>query len=67
MKTTRKKKAPISGGARLMAAGYKPVILGLTPDQHEKIQAAALADNRKMTQFLVHHGIRAAEKILGNS
>lgn len=59
-----KKKTQASGGARLKAAGRHPVLLGLTPEQRAKIQAAAAADNRPVTQFLVHHGLAAAEKIL---
>lgn len=55
-----------SGGARLIEAGKKAVLLGLTPEQHEKISAAAEADNRRVTQFLTHYGLKAAEKILRN-
>lgn len=53
-----------SGGARLVEAGKKPVLLGLTPEQHEKIAAAADHEHRRITQFITHYGLRAAEKIL---
>jgi uncharacterized protein (DUF1778 family) len=55
-----------SGGTRLVEAGKKPVLLGLTPEQHEKISAAAEHEHRRITQFLTHYGLRAAEKILKN-
>lgn len=57
---------PASGGARLIASGRRPVLLGLTADQHATIETAAKAERRPVTQFLLHHGLAAAEKILGN-
>ena len=65
----RRRKGPAkqaSGGARLKAAGKHPVLLGLLPDQAEKIRAAAEADGRPLTQFFIFHGLAAAEKILKN-
>jgi len=53
-----------SGGARLAAAGKQPILLGVTPEQKEKLKAAATTDGRPLTQFLVFHGLQAAEKIL---
>lgn len=60
----KKTKKPLSGGARLIASGRHPVLLGLQPDQLAKIRSAASADNRPVTQFLIHYGIAAAEKII---
>lgn len=60
-KTTRQ----ASGGARLIASGRKPVLLGLTPEQYEKMGRAAEKIGLKLTQFLVFQGLAAAEKILG--
>jgi uncharacterized protein (DUF1778 family) len=53
-----------SGGARLKAAGKVAVLLGLRPDQAATLRAAAEKDGRPLTQFLVFHGLAAAEKIL---
>ncbi len=58
---------PTSGGARLKASGRHPVLLGLMPDQLATARAAANADGRPLTQFFVHHGLAAAEKILKKS
>ena len=56
-----------SGGAALMSSGKIPVLLGLRPDEAELIRAAAATEHRPVTQFLTHHGLLAAEKILKNS
>lgn len=56
-----------SGGARLVASGKRPVLLGLAPDQHECIAEAAAATGRPVTQFLIFHGLMAAKKILEKS
>lgn len=56
-----------SGGARLKASGRVPVLLGLLPDQAETIRAAAAADGRPVTQFLVHYGLETAKRILRKS
>jgi hypothetical protein len=53
-----------SGGTKMQAAGYKPVQLWLTLEQHKKLFAAASADGRPATQFLLFHGLKAAETIL---
>lgn len=51
--TAKKKPAKrASGGARLTQAGYKPILLRLTPEQHERIRLAAEADKRPMTTFI---------------
>jgi uncharacterized protein (DUF1778 family) len=58
------KKKQASGGARLTASGKVPVLLGLRPEQAEALRAAAEKDGRPLTQFLIFHGLAAAEKIL---
>lgn len=55
---------PVSGGARLIAAGRHPVLLGPTEEQHARLAQAAKVDGRPLTQFLLFHGLVAAEKIL---
>jgi uncharacterized protein (DUF1778 family) len=53
-----------SGGARLIASGRHPVLLGPTEEQHALLAAAAEVDGRPVTQFLIFHGLEAAKKIL---
>ena len=50
--------------AGLKPAGLRPVLLGLSPDDAAILQAAARMDGRPMTQFILWHGLRAAEQIL---
>lgn len=57
------KKRP-STSATMAKAGFRPALLWLNPEQREKIETASKADGRPMTQFLIHHGLKAAEKIL---
>lgn len=57
---------PKSGGARLVASGKKPILLGVTPEQYEKISTAAKADNRPITQYIIHHILKEAEKYFKN-
>jgi len=59
-----KTKRQASGGARLVSSGKRPVLLGLTPEQHERLSAAAESEGRPLTQFLAFHGLKAAESIL---
>ena len=66
-KVPRKVAPRASGGARMMASGKRPVLLGLSPEQHEKVFAAARKDERPVTQFFVFHGLKAAERILAQS
>lgn len=61
---TAKPKKQRSGGAGLIAAGKKPLLLGLTPEQHELIRQAAELDGRYMTQFVLHNTLIAAKTIL---
>lgn len=58
-------KKQLSGGARLIESGRRPVLLGVPGEQHDLLTEAAQADGRPLTQFLLFHGLRAAEKILG--
>ena len=59
-----KKPAQLSGGARLTASGKKPMLLGLTPEQHEEIRLASAAEGRPMAQYAVFHLGLAAKKTL---
>ena len=59
MKTPRK-----SGGARLVASGKKPVLLGLDPADHLLLSRAANAERRPLTQFLLWYGLQAAKRVV---
>lgn len=56
-------KKPLSGGARIKAAGKHPFLLALTTEQREAFREAAEIDGRSITQFLIFHGLAAAKKI----
>jgi hypothetical protein len=57
----------ISGGAGLKARGLRAMLLGWPQEDREKIEQAAQADGRPMTQFVMFHALRAAESILRKS
>lgn len=61
------KKTPATSSARMKAAGKTPSLLWLDPDQRRTVEEAAAIDGRPMTQFLLHHGLTAAKKILAKS
>lgn len=60
----KKKSSQASGGKRLVASGKHPVTLGLLPEQRDRLRAAAQAEGRPVTQFVIYHALQAAEKIL---
>lgn len=55
-------KPPAGNGYR----GRRPVLLGLQPAEYETIKAAAALDGRPVTQFLIYHGLKEAERIRQN-
>jgi uncharacterized protein (DUF1778 family) len=63
----RKEKARESGGARLVAAGRRPVSLGLLPAEYDAIKAAAEAKEMPMTEFVTTAAVRAAQSFLEKS
>jgi uncharacterized protein (DUF1778 family) len=65
MKTPKTK--PISGGAKIKADGNKPVLLGITPGEHEFIKAAAAQDRRSMSSLIILGAVKEAERILGRT
>jgi len=46
------------------ATGKRAVMLGVTADQHELLQAAAALELRPVTQFVIFHSLREAERII---
>lgn len=60
----KQKPKPTSGGGRLMAAGKRPMTLGLSPEQSELIEKAAEQEGRPMTNFVLYHALEHARAIL---
>ncbi len=56
-----------SGGARLLKAGKKPILLGPTVEQKMTLDAAAAKEGRPTSQFVLFHALQAAGKILRKS
>ena len=58
--------SPVStGGSESMRrAGRKPLLIGLTPNEHQQIRTAAAFIGVSMGELLRRHGLRAAQKIL---
>lgn len=54
---------PASGGARLMSK-YKPVLLGLTPEEHAEAVQAADRDGRPLTRIFKDAGMAVIRRLL---
>ena len=63
----RKKRKQLSGGAKMKAAGKKAILLGLTPEQFDKIKLAASLEMRPVSQFVAFHTLQAAEKVIAKA
>jgi hypothetical protein len=63
----KKKKKPMSGAAKMKAAGRKAIMLGVPPDQFDKLKLAASLEMRPVSQFVMFHAVQAAEKIIANA
>ena len=48
----------------MAAKNLKPILLGVTAAEHDLLRAAAAAERRPITQFLLVRGLVAAKKIL---
>lgn len=59
---TKKKKRP-SGSAQIRSQGKAAVLLRLTPEQLELIDAACVAEGRSRANYIVHHAAEAARKL----
>lgn len=60
----RKKRKQLSGGAKMRAAGKKPILLGVTVPQKMILQEAADIEMRPVAQFVTFHAMQAAKRIL---
>ena len=57
----------LSGGRRRTLAGLTGSTVYCTPEEMDRIRAAAQAEKRPVTQFLLHYGLMAAEKYFAKS
>ena len=64
---SNKKRQQPSGAAKMKKAGKLPVMLGVLPDDLDKIRKAANMELRPVSQFVLFHALRAAEKLLSKS
>lgn len=64
-----KKKASkvATSSARMRASGKRPSLLWLDNSSRTLLRRAAVIDGRPLTQFLIHHGLAAAHKILAKT
>lgn len=53
-----------SGGARMVAAGKKPMLLGWGPEYADLIERAANAQGLRMTEFVMAAALAAARDVL---
>lgn len=60
----RKKRKQLSGAAKMKLYGKKPIMLGVLPDQVQKLRTAAALELRPVSQFVAFHALVAAEAIL---
>lgn len=64
--TAKKKPTPkrASGGARMLAIGKKPIMIGLTADEHDLVRQAADLVGRPMAQLAKYVLLSEAKNIL---
>ncbi len=63
----QKKRKQLSGGAKMKAAGKKAILLGVTPEQFDKIKLAASLEMRPVTQFVTFYTVKAAEAVIAKA
>lgn len=63
-KSNKRKRKPMSGGAKLKASGRKAIMLAVTPEQADKLKLAASLEMRPVSQFVTFYAIQAAEKVI---
>jgi uncharacterized protein (DUF1778 family) len=60
----RKVNRPAGGSGTLKARGHKPVLFGVSPDEHQTLRQAAAACGLPMSHFAKDATLAAAEKIM---
>jgi uncharacterized protein (DUF1778 family) len=63
----KKKRKQLSGGAKLKAAGRKPILLGVTQEQFDKLKLAASLEMRPVSQFVTFYALQAADKVIAKA
>jgi uncharacterized protein (DUF1778 family) len=51
----------------MKAAGKKAILLGITPEQFDKIKLAASLEMRPVTQFVTFSAIKAADAVIAKA
>ena len=57
----------LSGGAKLKASGKKAILLGVTPEQFDKIKLAASLEMRPVSQFVTFYAVKAADIVIAKA
>ena len=57
-------KKPLSGGAKLKAAGKRAILLGVYPDHHATLQRAADIELRSLSNFVLATALQAAFMVI---
>lgn len=63
----KKKRKQKSGGAKLKASGRKAILLGVTPEQFDKIKLAASLEMRPVSQFVTFYAVKAADTVIAKA
>jgi uncharacterized protein (DUF1778 family) len=63
----KKRRKQLSGGAKMKASGKKPILLGVTPEQFDKIKLAASLEMRPVSQFVTFYAVKAAEAVIAKA
>ncbi|MCI0705768.1 MAG: DUF1778 domain-containing protein [Planctomycetia bacterium] len=63
----KKKRKQLSGGAKMKLAGKKAILLGITPEQFDKIKLAASLEMRPVTQFVTFYAVTAADAVIAKA
>lgn len=48
----------------MKAAGKKPILLGVSPEQHLRLKQASEREMRPLSQFIVYYALQAADEVL---
>lgn len=61
-----KRRKQLSGAQKLKAYGRRAILLGVWPEDHERLSAAAQLERRPLSQFIVFHAMQAAERLVAS-
>jgi uncharacterized protein (DUF1778 family) len=63
----KRKRKHLSGGAKMKAAGRKAIMLGVSPEQYDKLKLAASLEMRPVSQFVTFYALQGAENVIANA